>query len=95
MVIAYAPTNMGEDAAKDAFYMMTSLNLVPNAHVCVYLMVHITKLQLQADENINIVIEFNPYMPKFSKSKTQAPNRNLQIILIIRHINVEPEKVVP
>jgi hypothetical protein len=22
MVIAYAPTNMGEDAAKDAFYMM-------------------------------------------------------------------------
>ncbi len=24
-----------------------SLNLVPNAHVCVYLMVHITKLQLQ------------------------------------------------
>ncbi len=26
---------------------MTSLNAVPNAHVCVYLMVHITKLQLQ------------------------------------------------
>ncbi len=25
----------------------TSLNLVPNAHVCVYLMIHITKLQLQ------------------------------------------------
>jgi hypothetical protein len=25
----------------------TSLNLVPNAHVCVYLTVHITKLQLQ------------------------------------------------
>jgi hypothetical protein len=35
--------------------------------VCVYLTVHITKLQLQIDENINIVIEFNPYMPKFSK----------------------------
>jgi len=58
-------------------------------------MVHITKLQLQIDENINIVIEFNPYAPKFSKSKTQAPDRNLQIILIIRHINVKPEKVVP
>jgi hypothetical protein len=68
---------------------------VPNAHVCVYLTVHITKLQLQTDENINIVIEFNLYVPKFSKSKTQAPNRNLQIILIIRHINAEPEKVVP
>jgi len=34
-------------------------------HRCVYLTVHITKLQI--DENINIVIEFNPYMPKFSK----------------------------
>jgi hypothetical protein len=56
---------------------------VPNAQVCVYLTIHITKLQLQIDENINIVIEFNPYMPKFSKSKIQAPNRNLQIILII------------
>jgi len=61
----------------------------------VYLTVHITKLQLQTDENINIVIEFNPYVPKLSKSKTQAPNRNLQIILIIRHINAELEKVVP
>ncbi len=71
------------------------MNPVPNAQVCVYLTVHITKLQLQIDENINIVIEFNPYVPKFSKSKTQAPNRNLQIILIIRHINVEPKKVVP
>jgi hypothetical protein len=50
----------------------TSLNPVPNAQVCVYLTVHTTKLQLQTDENINIVIEFNPYMPKFSKSKTQA-----------------------
>jgi hypothetical protein len=68
---------------------------VPNAHVCVYLTIHITKLQLQTDENINIVIEFNPYVPKFSKSKTQVPNRSLQIILIIRHINVEFEKVVP
>jgi hypothetical protein len=58
-------------------------------------MVHITKLQLQIDENINVVIEFNLYVPNFSKSKTQAPNRNLQIILIIRHINVEPEKVIP
>jgi len=56
---------------------------VPNAQVCVYLTVHITKLQLQTDENINIVIEFNLSVPKFSKSKTQAPNRNLQIILII------------
>jgi hypothetical protein len=28
-------------------YFTTSLNLVPNAHVCVYLTVHITKLQLQ------------------------------------------------
>ncbi len=63
-------------------------------HRCVYLMVHITKLQLQTDENINIVIEFNFYVPKFSKSKTQAPNKNLQIILIIRHINAEPVKVV-
>jgi hypothetical protein len=52
-------------------------------HMCVYLTIHITKLQLQTYENINIVIEFNPYVPKFSKSKTQAPNRNLQIILII------------
>jgi len=68
---------------------------VPNAHVCVYLTVHITKLQLQTNENVNIVIEFNPYIPKFSKSKTQAPNKNLQIILIIWHINAEPEKVVP
>jgi hypothetical protein len=68
---------------------------MPNAQVCVYLTVHITKLQLQTDENINIVIEFNPYMPKFSKSKTQVPNRNLQIILIFRHINAELEKVVP
>jgi hypothetical protein len=71
------------------------LNPVPNAQVCVYLMVHITKLQLQTNENINIVIEFNHYMPKFSKSKIQVPNRNLQIILIIWHINAEPEKVVP
>ncbi len=68
---------------------------MPNAQVCVYLTVHITKLQLQTNENINIVIEFNPYMPKFSKSKTQALNRNLRIILIIRHINAELEKVVP
>ncbi len=68
---------------------------MPNAQVCVYFTVRITKLQLQTDENINIVIEFNPCMPKFSKSKTQAPNRNLQIILIIRHINVEPEKIIP
>jgi hypothetical protein len=68
---------------------------MPNAQVCVYLTVHITKLQLQTDENINIVIEFDPYVPKFSKLKTQAPNRNLQIILIIQHINTEPEKVVP
>jgi hypothetical protein len=58
-------------------------------------MVHITKLQLQTDENINIVIEFNPYVPKISKSKTQTPNRNIQIILIIQHINAKPEKVVP
>ncbi len=48
-------------------YVYTSLNPVSNAHVCVYLTVHITKLQLQIDENINIVIEFNPYLPKFSK----------------------------
>jgi hypothetical protein len=68
---------------------------VPNAQVCVYLTVHITKLQLQTNENINIIIEFNPYVPKFSKSKTQAPNKNLQIILILWHINAEPEKVVP
>ncbi len=59
-----------------------------------YLTVHITKLQLQTDENINIVIEFNPYVPKFAKSKTPVANRNLQIILIIQHINAEPEKVV-
>jgi len=64
-------------------------------HRCVYLTVHITKLQLQTYENINIVIEFNSYVSKFSKSKTEVPNRNLQIIYIIRHINIEPEKVVP
>ncbi len=29
-------------------FMTTSLNPMPNAHVCVYLMVHITKSQLQA-----------------------------------------------
>jgi hypothetical protein len=40
---------------------------MPNAQVCVYLTVHITKLQLQTDENINIVMKFNPYVPKFSK----------------------------
>jgi hypothetical protein len=70
---------------------------VPNAQVCVYLTIHITKLQVQTDENNNIVIERkrNPYVPKFSKSKTQAPNKNVQIILIIRHINAEPGKVVP
>jgi hypothetical protein len=68
---------------------------MPNAQVCVYLTVHITKLQLQTDENINIVIEFNPCVPNFSKSKTQVLNRNLQIILIIRHINVKLEKVIP
>jgi hypothetical protein len=56
---------------------------MPNAQVCVYLTIHITKLQLQTNENINIVIEFNPYMPKFSKSENQAPNKNLQIILIL------------
>jgi hypothetical protein len=28
-------------------YRLSSLNPVPNAQVCVYLMVHITKLQLQ------------------------------------------------
>jgi len=50
-------------------------------------MVHITKLQLQTDENINIVIEFNFYVSKIFKSKTQVPNKNHQIILIIRHIN--------
>ncbi len=76
-------------------YRVTSLNPVPNAQVCVYLTVRITKLQLQTDENINIVIEFNPYVPKFSKSKTHASNRNFQIILIIRHINAKPKKVVP
>jgi hypothetical protein len=30
-----------------SFMKDTSLNLVPNAQVCVYLTVHITKLQLQ------------------------------------------------
>jgi hypothetical protein len=40
---------------------------MPNAQVCVYLTIHITKLQLQTNENINIIIEFNPYVPKFSK----------------------------
>ncbi len=68
---------------------------MPNAQVCVYLMIHITKLQLQTDENNNIVIEFNPYMPKKFKSKTQTPNKNLQIILIIWHINAKHEKVIP
>ncbi len=31
----------------DISYRVTSLNPVPNAQVCVYLTVHITKLQLQ------------------------------------------------
>jgi hypothetical protein len=74
--------------------LLNSLNPVPNAQVCVYLTIHITKLQLQIDENINIVIELN-HVPKFSKSKTQAPNRNLQIILITQHIYAKPVKVVP
>jgi len=30
-----------------AALILTSLNPVPNAHVCLYLTVHITKLQLQ------------------------------------------------
>jgi hypothetical protein len=33
--------------AKDIVFRFTSLNPVPNAQVCVYLTVHITKLQLQ------------------------------------------------
>jgi hypothetical protein len=32
-------------------------------------------------------------MPKISKLETQMVNQNLQIILIIRHINAELEKV--
>jgi hypothetical protein len=54
-------------------YRVTSLNPVPNAQVCVYLTVRIIKLQLQTDENINIVIEFNPYVPKFSNQKLTRP----------------------
>jgi len=46
---------------------------MPNAHVCVYLTVHITKLRLQIDENINIVIEFNPYVPNFQNKKLKHP----------------------
>jgi hypothetical protein len=30
---------------------------------------------------------------KISKSETQASSQNLQIILIIQHINIESEKV--
>jgi hypothetical protein len=68
---------------------------MPNAHVCVYLMVHITKLHLQAGENINIVIEFNPYLPKFSNQKLKDPIGIFKLYLIIWHINAEPEKVIP
>lgn len=32
-------------------------------------------------------------MSKFSKSETQLLNQNVQIILIIRHINAEAAKV--
>ncbi len=32
-------------------------------------------------------------MPKISKLETQVVNQNLQIILIIWHINAEPKKV--
>jgi hypothetical protein len=34
-------------SSQEASYIYTSMNPVPNAQVCVYLMVHITKLQLQ------------------------------------------------
>jgi hypothetical protein len=36
-----------EKASRCPLLYVTSLNPVPNAQVCVYLMVHITKLQLQ------------------------------------------------
>jgi hypothetical protein len=52
--------------------------------------------QKKKDLNSNNIIELTHYyMLKFSKpKKTQVPNQNLQIILIIRGIkNAEPEKV--
>jgi hypothetical protein len=42
---------------------------------------------------MNNTIEFTLYMLKFSILKTQVLNHNLQIILIIWHINAELEKV--
>jgi hypothetical protein len=45
---------------------------VPNAQVCVYLTVHITKLQLQIDEKINIVIEFKSLHAKIFKIKNSS-----------------------
>jgi hypothetical protein len=53
----------------------------------------LTKAQQENDENINNIIEFTLYMPKISNLEIQGWNQNLQIILIILHINVEPEKV--
>jgi hypothetical protein len=48
----------------------------------------------KTDLNDNNMIKLTHYyMLKFSKPNTQVPNQNLQIILIIRRINAEPEKV--
>jgi hypothetical protein len=45
------------------------------------------------DENALNIIVFNHYMPKFPNSKTEVRNHDLQIIIIIWHINAELEKV--
>jgi hypothetical protein len=42
-----------------SFILLTSLNLVPNAQVCVYLMVHITKLQLQTTFPKPVYIQYS------------------------------------
>jgi hypothetical protein len=43
-------------------YIGTSLNPVPNAQVCVYLMIHITKLQLQTLHFQNLSIYHIPHI---------------------------------
>ncbi len=47
MTISFTSKTLMNLLNNSFLYTLTSLNLVPNAQVCVYLMVHITKLQLQ------------------------------------------------
>jgi hypothetical protein len=51
------------------------------------------KAQHEYDENINNIIKFSPYLLKTSKLEIEASNLNLQIILIILHMNAKPKKV--